>query len=63
MTSRTWATETRWMAESDVSAWVAGSRLNLLRGLPERAAEPPVREAIGRFVSKVVDATERLRQL
>lgn len=63
MTSRTWATETRWMTESDVSAWVAGSRLNLLRGLPERAAEPPVREAIGRFVSKVVDATERLRHL
>ncbi len=41
--STTWATEMAWVDESDLSAWVAGTRLNLLRDLPRahgRAARP-----------------------
>jgi hypothetical protein len=37
MMSRTWRTEARWLSEPDVSAWVAASRLDLLRALPDHA--------------------------
>ena len=36
----TWAAEYRWLREPELSAWVAQSRLNLLRALPDHAAEP-----------------------
>ena len=42
MMSRTWRTERRWLSEPDVAAWLAESRLNLLRALPDHLAEPPV---------------------
>jgi hypothetical protein len=42
MVSRTWRTEARWLSEPDLSTWVAQSRLNLLRALPDHAAEPSV---------------------
>jgi hypothetical protein len=51
MISRTWRTEARWLTEPDLSAWVANSRLNLLRALPDHAAEPPAQTAIKGFVS------------
>ena len=35
MMSRTWRTEARWLTEPDLSAWIAQSRLNLLRALPD----------------------------
>lgn len=60
MMSRTWSTEFGWTSEADVSAWVAESRLNLLRGLPDHAAEPSVQQATGRFVTNVAGAIERL---
>ncbi len=63
MMSRTWRTEGRWLSEPDVSAWVAASRLNLLRALPDHAAEPSVQPAINRFLTHVNAATERLKQL
>jgi len=62
MMSRTWRTEGRWLSDPDVSAWVAASRLNLLRALPDHAAEPPVQSAINRFLTHVNAATERLKQ-
>ena len=37
MVTRTWTTEQRWLSEPDVSSWIAQSRLNLLRALPEHA--------------------------
>jgi NAD(P)-binding Rossmann-like domain len=62
MMSRSWITEGRWLSEPDVSAWVAASRLNLLRSLPDHAAEPQVRSVIGRFLTNVNPAIERLSQ-
>ena len=63
MMSRTWRTELHWLSEPDVAAWVAASRLNLLRALPEHAAEPSVQEAVQRYVTNVGPAIERLEPL
>ena len=56
----TWKAEGRWLRESDLSAWIAESRLNLMRGLVDRAAEPSVQAAIQRYFTHVRAATERL---
>jgi predicted component of type VI protein secretion system len=63
MMSRTWRTEGRWLTEPDLSAWVAKSRLNLLRALPDHAAEPSVQAAVKRYLAHVGTAIERLTQL
>jgi len=63
MMSRSWRTEGRWLSEPDVSAWVAASRLNLLRALPDHAAEQSVQPAVKRFLTHINAATERLKQL
>lgn len=62
MMSRAWRTEARWLSEPDVSAWVAASRLNLLRALPDHAAEPSVQSAVNRFLTHVNAAIQRLKQ-
>jgi hypothetical protein len=61
--SLTWRTEYRWLKETDVAAWIARSRLNLLRALPDHAAEPAVRTAVQRYLTHVGPAIERLGQL
>jgi len=58
--STTWATEMVWGGEPDLSAWVAGTRLNLLRGLPQHLGEPRAQEALKRFMQHVGPAIERL---
>jgi NAD(P)-binding Rossmann-like domain len=63
MMSRTWRTERRWLSEPEVAAWLATSRLNLLRALPDHLAEPPVQMAVQRFLTHVGAAIERLEQL
>jgi hypothetical protein len=63
MMRRTWRTELRWMSEPDLAGWVAASRLNLLRGLPDHLGEPPVQEALTRYLTHVGAATERLAEL
>ncbi|HEX3510847.1 MAG TPA: NAD(P)-binding protein [Solirubrobacteraceae bacterium] len=63
MMSRTWRTEGQWLSAPDVSAWVADSRLNLLRAVPEHAAEPSVQTAVTRYLAHVADAIERLAEL
>jgi hypothetical protein len=63
MTSRTWRTEGRWLSEPDLSAWIAKSRLNLLRALPDHAQEPSVQMAVKRYLKYVRAAIERLKQL
>jgi hypothetical protein len=63
MISRTWRTEERWLTEPDLSAWVTKSRLNLLRALPDHAAEPSVQAAVKRYLAHVRPAIERLEQL
>jgi NAD(P)-binding Rossmann-like domain len=63
MMTRTWRTERRWLSEPDLTDWLAGNRLNLLRALPEHAAEPAVQEALERYLTNVEPAIERLGQL
>jgi hypothetical protein len=63
MLSRTWRTEARWQGEPDLSAWMAESRLNLVRALADHASEPPVQAAVKRYVTKVGAAVDRLWQL
>ena len=60
---RTWRTEYRWTREPDLAAWVAQSRLNLLRDLPGHVAEPAVQSALRRYTTKVGPAIERLAEL
>jgi hypothetical protein len=57
----TWSAEARWQREPDLSAWIASSRLNLMRGLADHAAEPSVQAAIKRYLTHVGPAMERLR--
>lgn len=63
MMGRTWRTERLWPSEPDLVEWLAGNRLNLIRGLPEHAAEPAVQEALRRYLANVEAAIERLRAL
>jgi hypothetical protein len=42
MVTRGWTAEQRWFSEPDKAGWIANSRLNLLRTLPDHAAEPAV---------------------
>jgi hypothetical protein len=63
MVMRGWTAEQRWLTEPDIAAWIAGSRLNLLRALPDHAGEPDVAAAVKRYVTHVGAALERLPQL
>ena len=63
MMSRTWRTEGRWLSEPDLSAWVVSSRLNLMRALPDHAAEPPVQTAVTRDLTHVNDRDPATQQL
>jgi hypothetical protein len=63
MMTRTWRTERRWLSEPDLTTWLAGNRLNLLAALPQHAAEPPVQEALERYLTYVEPAIERLKRL
>jgi len=63
MVGRTWRTEGRWLSDPDLSAWMAESRLNLLRALPDHADEPSVQTAVKRYLTHVSAAVERLKQL
>jgi NAD(P)-binding Rossmann-like domain len=63
MISRTWRTEARWLTEPDLSAWVATTRLNLVRALPDHATEPAAQTAIKRYLTHVGDAIQNLTQL
>jgi hypothetical protein len=63
MISRTWRSERRWLSEPDLSAWVSETRLNLLRSLPEHAAETDVQQEITRFLTHVGPAIEGMKNL
>ena len=63
MVSRTWQAEHRWVREPDVARWIAGSRLNLLRALPDHVHEPRVQTAVQRYLTHVGPAIERLTAL
>ncbi|MET0521106.1 MAG: NAD(P)-binding protein [Jiangellaceae bacterium] len=59
MMRRTWRTEGDWLGEPDLAAWVADSRLNLLRGLADHASEPRMQAALERYLKYVGAAVER----
>jgi hypothetical protein len=63
MMARTWRSESRWLREPDLAAWVAGSRLNLLRDLPDHAAEPAAQAGVARFLTHVPAAIQNLGRL
>ncbi|QEC50427.1 hypothetical protein FSW04_24470 [Baekduia soli] len=63
MCATTWRAERGWAADRELSAWVAGTRLNLLAAVRDRAAGPPVREAVARFVAHVGAAVEHLDRM
>jgi hypothetical protein len=60
MMSRAWSAEARWSREPDLAAWIAGSRLNLMRALPDHATEPLVQTAVARYLTHLRPAMERL---
>jgi hypothetical protein len=49
-----------WLSEPDLNAWMGGSRLNLLRALPEYATEASVQTAIERHLTRLGTAIERI---
>lgn len=63
MMSRTWNAELTWLKEPDVGAWIAASRLNLLKALPEHAHEPRAQDALTRYLENVGPAMERLGRM
>ncbi len=63
MYARTWRTEGGWQREPELSAWVAGTRLNLLRALPEHQREPRAVAAVTRYLTSVGSAVVRLEEL
>jgi hypothetical protein len=63
MTRRTWLVEQRWLSEPDLAGWISNSRLNLLKGLPDHAADPAVKEALQRYLTYIGPAIERLAEL
>jgi hypothetical protein len=60
---RTWIATERWLAEPDLTEWVAQSRLDLLHALPEHAAEPAVQAAAERYVTHLPAAMEQVARL
>jgi hypothetical protein len=63
MMACSWMAEGSLLREPDLASWVAESRLNLLRALPDHGAEPSVQAAVGRYLTHVKAATARLREL
>lgn len=61
--ARTWRTEGDWRTEPDVQAWVAASRLNLMRALPQHLDEPRALEALATYAAHVGDAVLNLERL
>ena len=57
----TWRTEAQWLSEPDLAAWMAASRLNLMRALPDHATETAVQTAVKRYLTHVGAAVERMR--
>ena len=53
----------RWSKEPDVADWLERSRLNMLRGLQQRAGEGHVRQAFMRFAANVRPGLDMLERL
>jgi hypothetical protein len=53
----------RWSKEPDIAAWLERSRLNMLRGLPQRAGDPGLQPSFMRFLANVKPALGNLERL
>ena len=53
----------RWSKEPDIAEWLDRSRLNISRGLFQRAEEPRVQQAFARFTENVRPALANLERL
>jgi hypothetical protein len=53
----------RWSKEPDIADWLERSRLNLMRGLPQRAGDPEVQQSFARFIANVRPALASLERL
>ncbi|HSO98697.1 MAG TPA: NAD(P)-binding protein [Solirubrobacteraceae bacterium] len=56
----TWTAEANWLSEPDLATWMSASRLNLMRALPDHAAEPSAQTAVKRYLTHVGTAIERM---
>lgn len=63
MLARTWRTEGQWLREPDLSAWVGGTRTNLLRAFPEHLGEPRAQAAVTAYLAHVGAAIENLERI
>ncbi|HUJ66863.1 MAG TPA: NAD(P)-binding protein [Acidimicrobiales bacterium] len=52
-----------WNEQPDMAAWLASSRLNIARGMFEKAGEPPMAEAITRLLTYTEPAVVNLERL
>jgi hypothetical protein len=52
-----------WNEQPDLAAWLESSRLNIARGMFEKAGEPPMAEAITRLVTYTEPAVANLERL
>lgn len=59
----TWRTAAQWLNEPDITAWMAASRLDLMRALPDHAAEPAAQTAVQRYLTHVGTAIERMSKM
>ncbi len=52
-----------WNAEADLATWLESSRLNIARGMFDKASEPRMSEAITRLLTYSEPAMANLEQL
>ena len=57
----TWRCEGKWLGEPDVARWIATSRLNLLRALPEHQSEARAIDAVTTYLTHVGPAVGQLQ--
>jgi hypothetical protein len=53
----------RWTKEPDITDWLERSRLNMMRGLMQRAGDPAVQESFARFFAHLRPALANLERL
>lgn len=63
LVSETFKAERAWLGEPDLASWIARSRLNLVRALPDHLHEPLVQTSVQRYLTHVGAAIERLDAL
>ena len=63
VTSFSQRTQVLWFEQPDLMQWLERSRLNLTRGLSDRAADPQIQPVLARVVANMQPAIENLEKL